>query len=511
MKRWCAFLLALTVACTMLATPLLAAPKDGGSSAGSSENSSGDSSSEPASGASDGAGSASSGASLSPYVPPDEELYQSQGIYLLNVDSGEPVYNRNEMERIQPASLTKIMTALVVLESDHDLDAETTELKTYIQNYLYNLQAGDGGIYQGVQFTLRDLLYGSLTQSVNAAAMMLADYVGNGSIEDFCVMMNQKAKEIGAKNTHFSNPTGLYIEGEENYTTAYDMALIAQYAMQNEDYMEMANTRVYTAYPAGGPESGITWISTNRMINAADTDGYYYEGLRGIKTGTLPEPGQGVVNFVSTATRDGYTYLAVCLGAPYRSPDGEIYANNLAFRDTARLYDWAFDNFRVKTLMSVGEEVAGVNVRLSWDTDYIKLFAADKFATLVNKDVTGDDIEPQVEIFNAVERPVKGQKGKVELFIDAPVEKGQEVGRVKLMLMGEEVGSVSLVAGETVEASVSLVYLEKVKAFFGNFIFKFILVFVIIVVVLYIALMIVRNHNKRRYQAKRRRPPQQKR
>lgn len=301
--------------------------------------------------------------SLSPYVPPDEELYQSQGIYLLNVDSGEPVYNRNEMERIQPASLTKIMTALVVLESDHDLDNETTELKTYIQNYLYNLQAGDGGIYQGVQFTLRDLLYGSLTQSVNAAAMMLADYVGNGSIEDFCVMMNQKAKEMGAKNTHFSNPTGLYIEGEENYTTAYDMALIAQYAMQNEDYMEIANTRVYTAYPTGGPESGITWISTNKMINAADTDGYYYEGLRGIKTGTLPEPGQGVVNFVSTATRDGYTYLAVCLGAPYRSPDGEIYANNLAFRDTARLYDWAFDSFRVKTLMSVGEEVAGVNVQ----------------------------------------------------------------------------------------------------------------------------------------------------
>lgn len=138
-------------------------------------------------GASGGAGSASPDASLSPYVPPDEELYQSQGIYLLNVDSGEPVYNRNEMERIQPASLTKIMTALVVLESDHDLDNETTELKTYIQNYLYNLQAGDGGIYQGVQFTLRDLLYGSLTQSVNAAAMMLADYVGNGRIEDFCV------------------------------------------------------------------------------------------------------------------------------------------------------------------------------------------------------------------------------------------------------------------------------------------------------------------------------------
>lgn len=485
---------------------------DGSSSSGSSSGnfSSEAASSDPSGGADAGAGS-SAGSSLSPYVPPDEELYQSQGIYLLNVDSGEPVYNRNEMERIQPASLTKIMTALVVLESDHDLDNETTELKTYIQNYLYNLQAGDGGIYQGVQFTLRDLLYGSLTQSVNAAAMMLADYVGNGSIEDFCVMMNQKAKEIGAKNTHFSNPTGLYIEGEENYTTAYDMALIAQYVMQNAEFMEMANTRVYTAHPVGGPESGITWISTNKMINAADTEGYYYEGLRGIKTGTLPEPGQGVVNFVSTAMRDGYTYLAVCLGAPYRSPDGEIYANNLAFRDTARLYDWAFDSFRVKTLMSVGEEVAGVNVRLSWDTDYIKLFAADKFATLVPKDVTGSDIEPQVEIYNAIERPVKGQKGKTELFIDAPVEKGQEVGRVKLMLMGEEVGSVPLVAGETVEASVALVYLEKIKSFFGNFIFKFILIFVIIVIVLYIALMIVRNHNKRRYQAKRRRPPQQKR
>ena len=252
---------------------------------------------------------------------------------------------------------------MVALESGHDLKEETTDLKVYIQNYIYNQQAGGGGIYQGDQYVLYDLLNAMLIQSVNEASMMIADYIGNGSIEDFVAMMNQKAKEIGAMNTHFGNPSGLYVESEESYTTAYDMALIAQYAMQNNDFAEIVSRTAYTSQPTTRYPEGITWTTTNKMMIPNQWEGYYYEGIKGIKTGSLPD--QDVINFVSTATRDGYTYLLVCLGAPYRSPDTqEIYQYNLAFKDTERLYNWAFDTFSVKTLIKRGTKVAGVNVRM---------------------------------------------------------------------------------------------------------------------------------------------------
>ena len=510
MKKILAFLAALTVVCSALTAPVFADESSSAVSQASSDSaaaSGGSSSSaladrESVSADNEGADSASL------YTPPDEDLLQSRGIFMLNIDSGERVYERNSQDKIHPASLTKIMTAIVALESGHDLKAETTDLKVYIQNYIYNQQAGGGGIYQGDQYVLYDLLNAMLIQSVNEASMMIADYIGNGSIEDFVAMMNQKAKEIGAMNTHFGNPSGLYVESEESYTTAYDMALIAQYAMQNNDFAEIVSRTAYTSQPTTRYPEVITWTTTNKMMIPNQWEGYYYEGIKGIKTGSLPD--QDVINFVSTATRDGYTYLLVCLGAPYRSPDTqEIYQYNLAFKDTERLYNWAFDTFSVKTLMKRGTKVAGVNVRMSWDEDYVDLLADESFARLVPKNATEDDIEPRVEIYNAVEKPIRGQKGKTEQFIDAPIEKGQEVGVVHLYFQGEEIGKVPLVASKTIERSQALYYIEQIKSFFNTFIFKFVLTLVIILIVLYTALMIVRNHNRRRYQNRRRRPPQQ--
>lgn len=513
MKKMFAFLAALTVVCSALAAPVLAADKSNSAAAQTSSSSASAAASDGiSSSALDDGGndSADTGItdSASLYTPPDEDLLQSKGIFMLNLDSGERVYERNSQDKIHPASLTKIMTAIVALESGHDLKTETTDLKVYIQNYIYNQQAGGGGIYQGDQYVLYDLLNAMLIQSVNEASMMIADYIGNGSIEDFVAMMNQKAKEIGAMNTHFGNPSGLYVESEESYTTAYDMALIAQYAMQNNDFVEIVSRTAYTSQPTSRYPEGITWTTTNKMMIPNQREGYYYEGIKGVKTGSLPD--QDVINFVSTATRDGYTYLLVCLGAPYRSPDTkEIYQYNLAFKDTERLYNWAFDTFSVKTLMKRGTKVAGVNVRLSWDEDYVDLLADESFARLVPKNATEDDIEPRVEIYNAVEKPIRGQKGKTEQFIDAPIEKGQEIGVVHLYFQGEEIGKVPLVASKTIERSQALYYLEQIKSFFNTFIFKFVLTLVIILIVLYTALMIVRNRNRRRYQNRRRRPPQQ--
>ncbi|MEM1484999.1 hypothetical protein V6615_08975 [Oscillospiraceae bacterium PP1C4] len=180
------------------------------------------------------------------------------------------------------------------------------------------------------------------------------------------------------------------------------------------------------------------------------------------------------------------------LGAPTNDADGLRYKYNLAFKDTGKLYDWAFSTFKVKTLMNIGEEVAEVPVKLSWDVDHIKLLAADKFASLVPNETTADAVVPIPEIPETV---------------DAPITKGQEIGAAKLMLNGEEVGRVRLVAAESVERSSALYYLNKIKQFFNTFLFKFVLTFLIVILVLYIILMIIRNRNMRRYKTRGKRVP----
>ena len=457
--------------------------------------------------------SASAGlsASVAGYPPDFANDLRTQGIYLLNLDSGMAVWERNSQQRMYPAALAKIVAAIVALEEVDDPDTETTDLKMYIQNYLYNINGAPwGGILPGEELTIRDLLYAMMLQSANEATMMIADYVGDGSADEYFVeLMNDKVREIGAVNTHFANATGLHDEG--NYTTPYDMALITQYAMEVPGFMDLVTTRVHTSQPTNMHAEGITWVSNNML--ATQGSDYYYEGVQGIIAGSLDA--QNVRNCISTATKDGYTYLLVMMGAPLRNESGEYFGDpstgeyrNLAWVESAQLYDYAFSSFRVKTLMNVGEEVSQVGVRLSWDKDSIKLLAQEKFATLVPTQVTVDDVQPQVIINNSVLEPVKGGKdGEVIECINAPVYKGDVVGYVKLTLQGEVVGEVPLVAAETVEQSMALTYLDKVKGFFDNFIFKFLLVFVILLVVLYIALMVIRNRNRRRYRNRRRRPP----
>lgn len=437
-------------------------------------------------------------ANATSYPPPFESDLGARSIYLMNVDSKTAVYEKNVHERVQPGYMTHIMTAIVALEAVEEPEYEKTILKTYIQNELYNLNDNTyGGIYIGDELTINDLLHAMMLQNVNMAAMMLADYIGDGSIEYFCELMNQKAQEIGAVNTNFANCTGIY--DENSYTTAYDMALIAQYAMDIPLFEEIVIAKAHTSVPTVRAPQGIVWTSNNELQKSGSE--YYYEGVRGIKAGTIEQAGR---SSISMATRDGYTYLLVVLGAPISNSEDLRYEKNQAWVYSKYLYDWAFETFTVKTLMNVGDTVTDVAVRLSWDVERIGLLAADKFASLVPNEVTEDSLTTAIVIEREhIKRPIKGQKGKTEIVISAPIEKGETIGYVKLMLAGEEVGKIPLVAAQSVEESLALLYLDKVQSVFNTFWFKFILVFLIVIIVLYIALMILRNHNKRRYASRR--------
>lgn len=480
------FALAASISFAALASSQAESASQDSSSASSGEAADAQGGAEPVDAAVDGTGS-----SLTPSFAGE---LRATSIYMMNLDSEQPVYTLNAEQRMNPASLTKVMTCIIALESDRDIRTESTPLKAYIQNELYTMRIDTlGGIALGEELTIYDLLNAMMLQSANEAAMMVADYIGDGNMELFYDMMNQKARELGAKNTNFSNATGLY--DENNYTTASDMALIVKYAMENEEFREIVTRNTYTSAPTNRHAEGITWIGINLGQKQSEPD-YYYEGLAGVKTGSLPGSsvgGNGIHNLATTATRDGYTYLLIQLGADLTDAEGNRLRPVSNFIDAKRLYDWAFENFKVETLMNVGQEVTQINVKLAKNKDQqvIKLVALDKFASLVPVNTTEASVKAEADL---------------PAFVKAPISKGAKIGEAKLILNGEEIGRIDLVAAEAVEASKILTAFDKIGGFFSSFIFKFVFIFLIVVILLYVALMVVRNHNKRRYSSRRKRP-----
>lgn len=285
------------------------------------------------------------------------------------------------------------------------------------------------------------------------------------------------------------------------------MALIAKYAWEHPDYGEtfqqIVSSNAYKSNPTNTHPEGLTWYSTLYPQQSSQT-ALYNPNIHGIKTGTLRE--QNIHNFVSTATRDGYTYLmSVCNAPVFDLESGRDYQYNLAFVDTKYLYEnYVFDYFQVKTLINVGDLITEVPVNLSWDDKFVGLVAADKFASLVTTETTSDNVE-KIPVFKNAKTRI-GENKKEEYYFDAPITKGDELGVVKITSANLELGQVRLVAAKTIPVSKWLYYVDQVKQFMSRFVFKFLLTFVIVVVVLYVALMIIRNHNKKRYRTKRRPP-----
>ncbi len=377
------------------------------------------------------------------YTPPFE--VSAEAVYVVNLDTDTVVYQKNANKKMYPASLTKLMTTILAFENTTDLDntmvrCGATVWDEFINMGLKSSDISSAGIIPGEDRSMRDLLYCMLLPSANEAASIVASYVG-GSRSDFVAMMNQKAQELGAVSTHYVNPHGLH--DEDQYTTAQDMYLIAKYAMQIPGFMEIATTNSYTLVASN--KRGQEYISTTNRMQVPGSD-MYYQYIRGVKTGTTDEAGRC---FISTATKDGYTYLIVLLGAPIYDETGARHSQNKAFEDTKQLYQWAFDSFEVKELLNNEQPIAEVELKLNWDKDYLHLRPETSFTALVPRTVGDGDV---IQRFN------------VPSFVNAPVKKGDVVGTVELMVMGSRVGSINLLAEDDAERSEVLYWYEILKA-----------------------------------------------
>lgn len=330
---------------------------------------------------------------------------------VIDFETGTVLYEKNAYVKRHMASTTKIMTAILAIENC-PLDAQVP---------ISGRAAGMGGSVMGLKagsiVSMEDLLYGLLLASGNDAAVAIAEYCG-GSVQDFVSMMNEKAKEIGAYETNFANPHGLDAEG--HYTTAYDLAKIARYALQNPVFNKIVKTREYYF-------DGRVLKNTNEMLEL-------YEGADGVKTGYTGLAGRCLV---TSATRNNIRLISVVLFCDSKS---------MRAQSSMKILDYAFENYSYVELLNSGVIMGRVPVRRARSTDSIDAgVARDVKAILKNQEI--DMLSTRVSL------PAE---------IQAPVRKGTILGTVSVYRGDEIIGESPLIAMESAERKVFTDYLSQV-------------------------------------------------
>ena len=317
---------------------------------------------------------------------------------LIDGESGRVLYEQNAHEERYIASITKLMTALVAMESGHGLDEVVTIKKEYT-----GAEGSSMYLREGEKQTLEALMYGLLLASGNDAALAVAGYCA-GTVEEFVSLMNRKAVLLGMENTRFINPSGLTQEG--HMSTAADMAKLAAACMKNEDIAAMVATRTITI-------GGRTFTNHNKLL-------WRYEGCIGMKTGYTERSGR---TLISCAQRDGQRLIAVTLN------DGNDWADHTA------MLDYGFAGFERTRLAGAGEVYARIPVTGSL-LSFVHVQAADDVYYLL---APGEQVREELSLTQ---------------WTQAPVTRGQTAGTITYYLGDEVVAVCPLVYGESAQMNV---------------------------------------------------------
>lgn len=382
---------------------------------------------------------------VSAVTPPE---LTSTHVLLMDAEYKEVLYEKSGYDRAYPASTTKIMTALLVLEAidEGSLSAQTSVTASG------NLTQGLSGNYstahikEGEVLTVEQLLYCLMLPSANEAANILAETV-DGDIKSFVEHMNRRARELGCEGTHFVNPHGMH--DENHYSTAYDLALMMKAAMEYDLLRKICTSPNYDL-PATNVAEPRTIRNTNALTSNWTYTGYLYGPGAGGKTGSTPEAGKCLVE---SAKKDDTYLISVVLGGEEQvRGDGSVYRPQ--FTETIELMNWGFSNFRRTTLAEDSEPVEAVKVTLSRETDQVLVKPQGTITRTLPREIQMDKMEKRINLFHE--------------SVEAPVEAGQVLGTMVLMYEGEEYGTLDLVAVDDVERSELLYKKTQVLKFFQN-------------------------------------------
>jgi len=330
---------------------------------------------------------------------------KAKSAVLMEASTGKILFEQNSHERLRPASVTKVMTMLLIMEA---LDSNKISLDDMVVCSEYAASMGGSQIYlePGEQMSVHDLLKAIAVASANDASVAMAEHI-SGSEQAFVAAMNEKAKQLGMNDTNFVNCNGLDTDG--HYTSAYDLAIVSRELLKHPKIFDY--TTIWTDSLRNGEWS---LANTNKLIR-------FYTGANGLKTGSTSK---ALYCLSATAKRDDMQLIATVMASP-TSKD--------RFADATKLLDFGFANYAVAHGTSAGEKLGEMQV-LKGINNRVDMIISSDFDVLVPKGKQGN-IEKKIEVSDTVL---------------APVDKGQKVGEMKFLLDGKEIGKVDIVTGEAV-------------------------------------------------------------
>ena len=404
----------------------------------------------------------------------DVKLYSTVDL-LINTDSNAVIIDKNADKQVDPSGLTKIMTALVVLQNEKDLSRKVTVSGASLES-LYGTGCVMSGLQDGEVISVHDLLCCMLIPGGNDAALVLANEYGKG-VDGFVAKMNAAAKKLGCTKTTFTDPHGL--EDTKQKSTANDLAKIASAALKYSVFQTIVASLTYEL-PQTNKNEARTLVSTNYMLNYGFPD-YYYDYCRGIKTGASEAEGQSMISY---ATKNGYTYLAVALGGPYKDTDEDGDTENQAILDNVRMFEWAFENLSYEIVTKQQQFVTTIPVNYCWEMDNVRLVAKSEVLALVPEGNGSQSVS-----FEPIDMPES---------LDAPFKAGDTVCKAKIMFAGRQIGTVELVVAESANMSMLLYLKSAIKRMTASTVFKILIAVAVIFIGIYVTMYIRANRRRRK-------------
>lgn len=353
---------------------------------------------------------------------------EAKGAILIDAKTGRILWGKNENEPLAMASTTKIMTAILAIELGNLNDIVT------VSKNATKAPPVKMFLKEGEKITLKQLLYALMMQSSNDAAIAIAEHI-SGNVENFCKEMTEKAKIIGAKDTVFKTPNGLDLEN--HHSTAYDMALISKYAMENKDFVKIINEKQVSF---NTNKSSYNIINKNRLLNE-------FNGANGVKTGYTGKAGHC---FVGSAKRDDLNLISVVLGSGWGNKGKEQ-----KWKDTKELLNYGFENFNYEKVLEKKDLKNTLKINKGYKNEITLYYENDAVIPLKKNEINN------IKIVNVLPD-----------ILEAPIYKDEKIGECKIMLANETLAKVNILAKEETQRKTFASNFKKILKNWANMISK---------------------------------------
>ena len=403
----------------------------------------------------------------------------------INLDSDTVIFEKSADEQVDPASTTKIMTVALAMTLCTDLEATVVTIPVGVWNEFEGMRGlSDAGLLAGEEVTMYDLMHCLMLQSANEAAVAVANYFGR---DEFIAKMNEKARELGCVNTHFSNAHGALTD--KHYSSARDLATITRWALTVPGFWEISQKSRYQM-PATNKKDSVTLVTSNWMQDPGIR--YYTPYIKGIKTGTLEAAGRCLV---TTAQKDGATYLLVVLGCPMSNSDAVWHDGISSFTDTRLCYDWAFGNLQLENVVDEMSPVAEIKVRYASRRDNLLLYPSGALYGLTRVDMAEED------------KSITYEYTELPEAVKAPVKAGDVIGSAQVYYNGKYLGDIDLISREDIELDTFVMIMDTISDILTSVVARIIYIVLLVVILLYLyyVLVLVPNARKRHKKRKRKR------